>query len=406
MRTLYFECNMGAAGDMLCASLFELLSEEGKAEFLDKMNSLDLPGVTVSAERAKKCGMIGTYFSVTVCGVEELESNNHEHRYEHNMHHHEHRHATPDDIYKLINGLNVSENVRKGTKDVYSLIAEAEAKVHGTAVELVHFHEVGALDAVADVVGFCLLIEMLCVDKVMSSIVTTGAGSVKTAHGILPVPAPATAALLTGIPTRAGHVESELCTPTGAALLRHFSASFGKRPDMIVEAIGYGMGFKDFEGHPNCVRAFLGETDVGTGEELYELRCTVDDMTSEAAAFACERIMEAGARDIYVQQVIMKKGRPGFVFVCLCDENDGESFTRLLLKHTTTLGVRQFKCTRQSMDREITEVDTPEGILNVKHSHGFGISRSKPEYEDVAKIAREQDLSFMEAEKLIRGYYK
>ena len=406
MKRLYLECACGAAGDMLCAALYELL--EDKAAFLDKMNSLGLHGVAVSAESAKSGAISGTRMHVSVHGEEEHghgHHHDHDHEHHHDHEHEHHHHASLADITGMIEALPLSDGVRTRASSVYALIAGAEAKAHGTEPGLVHFHEVGTLDAVADVVGFCLLCEMLGADEITSSPVTTGFGTVMTAHGLLPVPAPATASLLEGIPTRAGDIEKELCTPTGAALLRFFCSSFGERPDMTVTAVGYGLGTRELPDRPNCVRAFLGETAVAVGEdELTELRATVDDMTPEAAAFAAEALMEAGARDAYIAPVVMKKGRPGFVFVCLCSRDDAERFTQLLFRYTTTLGVRRFDCRRAALERSITEKETPYGTLRVKTATGAGVTRVKAEYEDVAAAAGKLGVSFAEAEKLLRPY--
>ena len=244
MRILYLDCAMGAAGDMLMAALGELL--EDRQDFLDRMNALGLPGVAVRAEPCVRCGIAGTHMAVTVRGHEEEES-----------HSHHHHHTGLPELTSLFAGLDVSDGVRENALAVYRSIAEAESRVHGVPAEQVHFHEVGALDAAADVVGVCLLMEALAPEAVYASRVHVGSGQVRCAHGLLPVPAPATALLLRGIPIYGGAVQGELCTPTGAALLRHFAGEFGPLPPMRVEAIGYGMGRRDFEA-ANCLRAMLG----------------------------------------------------------------------------------------------------------------------------------------------------
>ena len=275
MKTLYLECAMGAAGDMLTAALLELTGD--RQAFIEKMNALGLPGVTVTAEESVRCGITGTHVSVTVNGAEEesADADCHPHEHEHghesphdheheHEHHHGHHHSSVPEIEALISGLPVSDRVKSDAKAVYALIADAESRVHGWPVSEIHFHEVGTLDAVADVVGVCLLMEALAPEQVIVSPVHTGSGHVSCAHGILPVPAPATALILQGIPTYGGRIKGELCTPTGAALLKHFASRFGDCPVMTVSAIGYGMGKKDFE-QANCVRAFLGESEGERG---------------------------------------------------------------------------------------------------------------------------------------------
>ena len=244
MKLLYLECNMGAAGDMLMAALLELLPDP--AAFLDTMNNLGLPGVQVSAEPAVKCGISGTHVSVHIHGHEEDE---------HLHDHHHHPHSTMADICHAIDHSTVSQWVKDRAKAVYGRIAAAESAVHGQPVEAVHFHEVGAWDAVTDVVGVCLAMEQLAPDRVIVSPIHVGSGHVKCAHGLLPVPAPATALLLRDVPIYGGEIRGELCTPTGAALLTEFADSFGSLPIMSTKRIGYGMGTKDFE-RANCVRVF------------------------------------------------------------------------------------------------------------------------------------------------------
>ena len=403
MKTLYLECAMGAAGDMLTAALLELV--EDRDAFLRKMNSIGLPGVRVEAEEAVKCGITGTHMKVTVDGEEEesLDADGHDHHHDHDHgheHHHEHEHehdhdhhhghhhhASVADIESMIDSLDVSGQVKADAKAVYALIAEAESAVHGRPVTEIHFHEVGTLDAVADVVGVCLLMEMIAPDQVLASPVHTGSGHVHCAHGILPVPAPATALILQGIPSYGGKISGELCTPTGAALLKHFVSRFGDRPVMATGAIGYGMGKKDFE-QANCVRAFLGESEVER-ETIIRLECNLDDMTGEDIGFAMEQLFAASARDVYTQAIGMKKNRPGILLSVICMPEDADRLAEVIMKHTSTLGVRRQEMSRYTLRREMKTVHTPYGNVRVKYSHGMGAERIKPEYEDVAALAKE-----------------
>jgi uncharacterized protein (TIGR00299 family) protein len=261
----------------------------------------------------------------------------------------------------------------------------------------VHFHEVGTLDAVADIAGFCLLLHLLAPEKIVASPVRTGFGSVKCAHGVLPVPAPATARLLLGVPTESGAIEGELCTPTGAALVRTFASSFGPRPPMTVQKIGLGMGKKEFPA-ANCVRAFLGESAEEEGSDvIFELACNVDDMTAEALAFAAERVLAAGALDVFMTPVIMKKGRPGTLFTALCRPEDRDRLIKEIFRHTTTLGVRYIKKERAVLNRRVETVDTPLGLVHKKTAEGFGVTREKYEYDDLAALAEKNGISIAEA---------
>ena len=378
MKTLYLDCGMGAAGDMLTAALLELLPDQDA--FVEELNGLGIPGVVFTAEICEKCGILGTHMKVTIHGEEECG--------------HSHHHGSMGDIRGIVSGLPIPTMVKLDILAVYEEIAQAESHVHGVPVEHIHFHEVGTMDAVADVTAVCLLLHRLNPDKIVVSPVHVGSGQVRCAHGILPVPAPATAYLLRGIPIYSGEIMGELCTPTGAALVKHFATEFGDMPVMKVHAIGYGMGRKDFP-RANCVRALLGES-ADPAEGIVELRCNVDDMTGEAMGFALERLLEFGALDAFTVPIGMKKSRPGVLITVLCREEQKESMVRLLLKHTTTLGIREFPCQRYTLSRSVETVNTPYGPVRKKVSSGYGIRREKYEYEDLAKIAREQDCSIAE----------
>lgn len=404
MRTIYLDCSMGAAGDMLMAALLELLPE--KDTFLQKMQSLGLPGLEISAEPSVKCGITGTHMRVLIHGEEEGHPHEHaveEHAHSHadapeaahaHVHVHPHHHTDLDELTHRISHLNVSEAVRSDILAVYQSIADAESRVHGVPVEQIHFHEVGSLDALADVMGVCLLMELLAPEQVLASPVHVGSGQVRCAHGILPVPAPATALLLEGIPIYGGSIRGELCTPTGAALLRRFVTRFGPLPPMRVEKTGYGMGTKDFEA-ANCVRAMLGQTEESAGHIL-ELACNLDDMTPEAVGFAMEQLFAAGALDVYTTPIGMKKNRPGVLLTCMCREDDREAMLRTIFRHTSTLGVRVSVCDRYTLSRRQYAVQTPDGEIRVKESSGWGVLRRKAEFEDLGRIARQTGKSIAE----------
>ena len=408
MKTLYLECAMGAAGDMLMAALLELLPEP--EPFLEKMNSLGLTGVTVSREPMAKCGIHGTHMRVTVHGEEEESHdahNHHEHEHHHHdhdhahehehhehehEHHHHHSHSSMADITAQLMALDLPQSVKDNACAVYAQIAEAESHAHGVPVEQIHFHEVGTLDAVADIVGVCLLLELLGPERIVASPVHVGCGHVHCAHGVLPVPAPATAHILRGVPTYGGEVQGELCTPTGAALLKHFAAEFSPMPEMAVEKIGYGMGKKDFP-RANCVRAFWGETtERPKTDTVVELECNLDDMTGEALAFASEELLCAGARDVFTTPIFMKKGRPAYRLSCICTAEQADEMAALLFRHTTTLGVRKKTCARYVLDRTVETVQTPFGEARCKTASGYGVEKRKLEYEDAARLAREHDV--------------
>ena len=411
MKTLYLECSMGAAGDMLSAALYELLDD--KEAFINKINNSGIPKVTVNAEPMTKCGILGTHMNVLVDGVSEGEEHDHHHEHDHehehhhdhehehdhhhdheHEHHHEHHHSSLKDIEDIIDALNIPENVKTDAKNVYAMIAEAESNAHGKPVSEIHFHEVGTMDAIADITMVCMLMNELKADKIVASEIHVGSGHVHCAHGILPVPAPATAFILRGVPFTAGHIKGELCTPTGAALIKYFAASFGEMPVMTVDKIGYGMGKKDFE-QANCVRAFLGSTNE-KASQITELSCNIDDMTGEKIAFAMEKLFEAGALEVYTIPVGMKKSRPGILLSVMCNEAKKDEMVSLIFKHTTTLGIRENVSKRYTLKREIIKKETPFGEIRIKKSEGFGVVREKYEYEDLASIANEKNISIDE----------
>ena len=473
MKTIYIDCGMGAAGDMLTAALLELLPD--RDGFVEELNALGIPGVKYQKEASVKCGITGTHMRVTIDGAEEESHDHHDHDHDHDHHHHHdddhdhhhhdhdddhhhhhedddhshdhdhhhhdddhdhhhdhdhdqdhdhhhsHHHASMHDIEHIVRDhLHLPTSVQDDAMAVYQLIAEAESHAHGVPVTEIHFHEVGTMDAIADVVAVCLLMNKLAAEKIVVSPIHVGSGQVHCAHGILPVPAPATAFILKDAPIYGGAIKGELCTPTGAALLKHFATEFGSMPVMNVKSIGYGMGKKDFE-VANCVRVMLGETlaskesgeptcssekkienpALQADEKVYELSCNVDDMTGEEVGFAMERLFEAGARDVYTIPIGMKKNRPGILIRVLCVKADKERIVEAIFRHTTTIGIRECELSRYILNREMNHLETPYGTVHQKTSSGYGVKREKLEFEDLAKIAREQGISLWEARALV-----
>ena len=447
MKTLYLECNMGAAGDMLSAALLELHPDP--QQMLKKLNSLGIPGVTFYSEPMDKCGIRGTHLKVTVNGEEEESldvhshyhahgedhdhdhhhdhshdhdhdhhhdhshdyDHHHDHDHDHHDHHHDHEHGHHHHVHRnlghieaIVSNLDIPESVRDNIMKVYTVIAQAESHAHNRPVDQVHFHEVGSMDAVADITAFCLLLSELSPEKILASPVKIGFGEVQCAHGILPVPAPATAWILQDVPVYAGNIRGELCTPTGAALLKCFAEDFCTLPQMKVHKIGLGCGKKDFP-QANCVRAILGETP-DSGETVLELTCNLDDMTPEALGFAMEELLSAGAVDVFTVPVTMKKSRPGFLLTCMCRQALRDEMLRIIFLHTTTLGVRENICNRYTLRRGIDTRDTEDGRIRRKTATGWGTSRDKYEFDDLARIARVKGISLAEAAKTADNYFK
>lgn len=414
---------MGAAGDMLAGALVSLLSKEEQESFIKMINNIGVDGVKVSLSDDAKCGIVGKHFKVEIDGVEEHshDVHEHEHHHEHEQehgHHHEHgdghndndnhghhHHGTdpfPKELETVAEKLDCPNDIQK----VYELLAEAEAKVHGKDVSEIHFHEVGMKDALIDIASVVYLMNKLKVDKVVVSPVNVGFGKVKCAHGILPVPAPATAELVKEIPTYAGRFEGELLTPTGAALLKYYADEFSYQPLMNVIKCGYGTGNKNFES-ANVVKAVLGEvTDELISENVIELNCNVDDMSAEDMAYATKALIENGAKDAFVTPVIMKKGRSGMLLTVLCSAIDKERFVSLIFKHTSTIGIRVKETERIILNRHEETVHTKLGDVRVKYSEGYGVKREKPEFEDLRKLAEENNISVAEARKIFYDIYK
>ncbi len=442
MRILYLDLGMGAAGDMLSAALLELFTESERQEVLTKLNSLGIPKVHFEAEPSVKCGITGTHMSVRVDGVEEGEEahghvheHDHGHEHEHNHGGHTHTHNSMTGIAHIINDhMQLDDKLREDIMAVYGLIAEAESHVHGVPVSEIHFHEVGNMDAVADVTAVSLMLSMLKPDRIVVSPVNTGSGKVRCAHGIMPVPAPATAYLLQGVPSYDNGIKGELLTPTGAALIKHFADSFGDRPAMTIERVGYGMGKKDFEA-ANCVRAILGEAadsaragnGVGsvataadnakhscdaepeiTGADetpgtVLELAANIDDMSAEELGFAFDELLKAGALDVWTEPIFMKKQRQGVLLKVLCSEGMRDKMVSAIFRYTSTIGVRESIMHRYILKRELREYDTEFGKVRAKHVTGYGADRAKLEYDDLAAIADRQHISIAKARELVEA---
>ena len=352
---------------------------------------------------------------------EEAREDEHEHDHEHGHEHehgdeHAHHHGGHAHVHNSMSGIahiidehmQLDNELKYDIKAVYGLIAEAESHVHGVPVNEIHFHEVGNMDAIADVTAVSYMLSLLKPDRIVVSPVNTGSGTVRCAHGVMPVPAPATAYLIQGIDTYDNGTLGELLTPTGAALIKHFADSCGARPSMSIERVGYGMGKKDFDA-PNCVRAILGEADEeqsDTGDTVIELAANIDDMSAEELGYAFERLLEAGALDVWTESVMMKKQRPGVVLKLLCREDMRDEIVSDVFKYTSTIGVREALMRRYTLKREIHEYETRYGKVRAKRVSGYGTDREKLEYDDLADIAKAQQLSIAEARRMVEAEIK
>ena len=387
MRTLFLECNAGASGDMILGALTDLLKDP--AELGAMLESSSIPGVRCEIETSDRSSITGTSVRILVDGVEEGTPGEKKH----------HEHHSLGDVMGIIAGLKVSDRVKKDASEIYSIIAEAESQVHGKPVSEVHFHEVGALDAIADIVGVCLLVEKLAPEQIISSPLRTGYGTVECAHGVLPVPAPATANILKGMPVYAGDEEGEFTTPTGAAIIKHFAARYAQMPVMEYEDCGIGFGKKSSK-TANMLRAYIGEAEEAM-PTVTEIRTDIDDMTPEDLGGIIDLLMASGALDASICPVIMKKSRPGYILSCICRDEDTDDMAMIILAHTSSVGLRFHRCQRYEMKPSFIKYRTDFGDVRIKISEGYGLRKWKPEHDDMTKAAITNGVTVDEVRKNI-----
>ncbi len=387
MRTLFLECNAGASGDMILGALTDLLKDP--AELGAMLESSGIPGVRCEIETSDRSSITGTSVRILVDGVEEGTPGEKKH----------HEHHSLGDVMGIIAGLKVSDRVKKDASEIYSIIAEAESQVHGKPVSEVHFHEVGALDAIADIVGVCLLVEKLAPEQIISSPLRTGYGTVECAHGVLPVPAPATANILKGMPVYAGDEEGEFTTPTGAAIIKHFATRYAQMPVMEYEDCGIGFGKKSSK-TANMLRAYIGEAEEAM-PTVTEIRTDIDDMTPEDLGGIIDLLMASGALDASICPVIMKKSRPGYILSCICRDEDTDDMAMIILAHTSSVGLRFHRCQRYEMKPSFIKYRTDFGDVRIKISEGYGLRKWKPEHDDMTKAAITNGVTVDEVRKNI-----
>ena len=368
MRISYFDAFSGIAGDMTVASLLDAGADP--AALTAGLASLST-GATFTVEKTKRAGIVGTYFLVTA-------PTDTKHRH---LHH----------IDKIIDDAqDLPARTKTRARQVFRRLAEAEASVHGIAVEKVHFHEVGAVDSICDIVGSCLALDLLNIDQVYLSPINVGSGTVQCEHGLMPVPAPATAKLLTGQPTYASGPTIELTTPTGAAFAAALAVSFGAMPAMRVETVGFGAGTKDFKGHANMLRVMVGEASTATeAGTVTVLEANIDDASPQILGYAMDRLFDAGALDVTIQPLLMKKNRQGSLLRVVAKPEDQEKLAQIVLAETTTLGLRLYSAERRVLERHFVPVTTEYGSVQMKITANGGFA---PEYEDCRRLAQEKSV--------------
>lgn len=399
MRALYFDCFAGASGDMILGALIDAGADPDQLRA--QLASLGLSGYEVRVEPVKRSGIAAVKLHVDVDEAKQP-----------------HRHLK--DIAAIINRSVLSELTRQRALRAFELLADAEARVHATTRDRVHFHEVGAVDSIIDTVGAMIGFELLGVERFLASALRVGHGTVKAAHGLMPVPAPATAELLRGIPIYAGDIEGEFVTPTGAAIIASLCEGFGPLPEMKITKTGYGAGTRDPKGFPNALRVVLGELSgesetalvageapAGRDEAVSVIETNIDDMNPQAFGFVMDKAFGLGALDVFLTATQMKKSRPGVMLTVLCEPPAREAIIRLLLAETTTLGVRYYEAKRRVLERTLETVETRYGRVRVKVARDGGRTlHFQPEYEDCALLARQLSVPILEVQSAASARYR
>ncbi|WBW98436.1 nickel pincer cofactor biosynthesis protein LarC [Oceanirhabdus sp. W0125-5] len=385
MKILYYDCFSGVSGDMNLGALIDI--GVPKEMLLSEIKKLNIDGINIEFSKKGKHGIYGTKVDV---------------KYEEG-----HVHRNINDIREILDKSELSENIKKRAMDMFILIGEAEGKVHNKSLDKIHFHEVGAIDSIVDVVGAAICLEYLDVDEIWCSTVQLGGGFVKCAHGIIPVPAPAVCEILKDVPVKSGLVEFETTTPTGAAIIKGNVDKYTDTPQYKILKTGYGVGTRDMD-IPNVLRVHIGEVSEGENKDDFimnrelMIECNIDDMKAERFDFIMEEIFEIGAKDVFIENIIMKKSRPGVKLGVLCNENISDDVIKFIFKNTTSLGIRKYLVDKVMMRREVQELMTPWGHIKVKSALiGDEVVKFKGEYEDIKKIVKENGISFNQVEEYI-----
>lgn len=427
MKLLYFDCFSGAAGDMILGALLD--AGLPLAELKRALGSLGVEGWDVSADRVVKGGITSTKFRVLESvhspqstvhshgvhghavhshAVDSQQSTGHRHGvHSHAVRSHEagahHRHRTVAEIKQAIDRSELSAAGKARAKALFDRLAEAEAAVHNMPVEQVHLHEVGELDSIIDIVGAVFALEWFAADRIVVSPINVGSGVVKTAHGMFPVPAPATVKLLGDAPVYGRSVDAELLTPTGALILTDYASEFGPLPAMRVDRTGYGAGDRDLDGTPNVLRVMVGEAAGQTSAmRVAVIECEIDDMNPQIFGVLMDRLHEAGALDVFYSSVQMKKNRPGTLVTILSKPEQREALTDLMFRESTTIGVRYSEIDRECLDRETVDVPTPLGLVRFKVARRAGrLLNAQPEFDDVTRLASERGLPLKDVQAIV-----
>jgi pyridinium-3,5-bisthiocarboxylic acid mononucleotide nickel chelatase len=389
MKTLYFDCFSGISGDMTIGALLDLGLD---FEYLKtELKKLPVERYELKARRVVRSNLSAMKFDVEVEGDT---GHHHHHHDDHDHHHHHHHyHQKASDILHMIAQSSITPNAKRIATDIFTKLAISEGKVHNIRPEDVEFHEVGAVDSIVDCVGTAIGFDALEIERFVCSAINVGSGFIHCQHGVMPVPAPATADLLRNATIYSKHANTELVTPTGAAILAAVVTRFGPLQNFVTDRIGYGAGTKEFPDFPNCVRLMLGEESGRSTEDVIVIEANIDDMTPQNFGYVTEKLLEAGALDVFTLPVQMKKGRPGHLLQVLAPAASTDEISRIIFRETTTIGIRRHAVDRTILDREFVEVATEYGKVNVKVSRLAGeVVNFTPEYEDCARLARRENV--------------
>lgn len=392
MKVLYFDCSSGISGNMTLGALLEIVGDDNY--LLDEIKKLNIDGYKIEISKKVKNGITGTHVDVI------LEHQHEEHHYEHEHHHHEHRNL--NDVYSVIENSSIDEKSKELAKRIFLRVAKAESKVHNKPLEEVHFHEVGAIDSIIDIVGTAILINKINPDKIISSIVNDGHGFIECAHGTMSVPVPATSEIFanSNVKFRQIDIDTELVTPTGAAIIAELAEKFTTLPAMTTEKIGWGAGSKDLK-IPNVLKVYYGDKDVQEqNEKIAVMETNIDDCSGEILGYTQEKLFQNGALDVFYTPIFMKKNRPAYKLTVICKKEDILKLQNIIFKETTTIGIRYHFEFRTELERELIEIDTKYGKLKAKKVVNNGEAFIYPEYESMRDLAEKNNIPLKELYKL------
>ena len=386
MKTLYFDCSSGISGNMTLGALLEIIGDENY--LLEELKKLNVDGYDIKISKQVKNGITGTYVDVII---------EHEHHHEeHHEHEHHHEHRNLNDVYKIIDDSNIDEISKELAKKIFMRVAKAESKVHNKPLDEVHFHEVGAIDSIVDIVGTAILINKINPDKIISSVVNDGYGFIECAHGTISVPVPATSEIFADsqVKFRQIDVDTELVTPTGAAIIAELATDFTTMPIMKVEKIGWGTGAKELK-IPNVLKVYYGESDIDK-EEIAVMETNIDDCSGEILGYTSEKLLREGALDVFYTPIYMKKGRPAYRMTVACKKEDISKLQSIIFRETTTIGIRYRFENKSMLKREAVEIDTKYGKLKAKKVVNNGETYIYPEYENAKELAEKNNIPLKE----------